>query len=63
MNRIYKTALEECLILVGKTNNLYYEKGLEETILLDKFQDYVLNYNIHMGKRKVDSIANRSRKR
>ena len=30
---------------------------------MDKLRDYVLNYDVHIGKRKADSIANRPRKR
>jgi hypothetical protein len=63
MNRVYKVALKERLILVGKTDNPSYEKGVEGTISLDTLRDYVLNYNIHTGKRKADSIANRPGKR
>lgn len=62
MNRIYKIALEEWLILVDKIDNLSHKKGLEGMISLDKFQDYILNYNVYMGKRKVDFVVNRSRK-
>ena len=63
INRVYKVALKECLILVRKIGNLSYKKGLEGTILLDKLRDYVLNYDVYTGKRKVDSKANRSGKR
>jgi len=54
---------KERLILVGKTDNPSHEKGLEGTISLDKLRDYVLNYDVHTGKRKADSEANRSGKR
>lgn len=63
VNRVYETALEERLILVGKTDNPSHEKGLEGTISLDKLRDYVLNYDVHTGKRKADSAANRPGKR
>lgn len=63
VNRVYETALEERLILVAKTDNPSHEKGLEGTISLDKLRDYVLNYDVHTGKRKADSAANRPGKR
>lgn len=63
INNIFEEALKERLILVGKTDNLSHKKQEEGTILIDKLRDYVLNYDIHIGKRKADSIANRSGKR
>jgi hypothetical protein len=63
VNRVCEEALKERLILVGKTDNPSQEKGLEGTISLDKLRDYVLNYDVHTGKRKADSAATRPGKR
>lgn len=63
MNKVYKAALKERLILIGKIDNPSYRNDMEGTILLDKLRDYVLDYDVHIGKRKADSIDNRSRKR
>lgn len=63
MNMVYKAALKERLILVGKTDNPSHDKQLEGTISLDTLRDYVLNYDVHTGKRKADTTANRPGKR
>lgn len=63
VNKVYEESLKERLILVGKTDNPSHEKQLEGTISLDKLRDYVLNYDVHTGKRKADSTANRPGKR
>lgn len=63
MNKVYKVALKERLILIRKIDNLSHRNDIEGTISLDKLCDYVLDYNIYIGKRKVDSIDNRLGKR
>lgn len=63
INKVYKVALKERLILVGKIDNLSHGNDMEGTILLDKLRDYVLDYDIHIGKRKADFIDIRSGKR
>ncbi|KAF7516050.1 hypothetical protein PCG10_002494 [Penicillium crustosum] len=63
MNNLFEAALKERLILVGKTDNPSHEKQLEGTISMDKLREYVLNYDVHTGKRKADSTANRPGKR
>lgn len=63
MNKVYEAALKERLILVGKIDNPSHGNDMEGTISLDKLRDYVLDYDVHTGKRKADSTDNRSRKR
>lgn len=63
VNKVYEEALKERLILVGKTDNLSYEKGQEGTILADKLRYYVIHYDVYTGKRKADSVGNRPGKR
>lgn len=63
INKVYKVALKERLILIGKIDNLSYRNDIEGTILLDKLRNYVLDYNIYIGKRKVDFTDIRSGKR
>ncbi|KAJ6070578.1 hypothetical protein N7467_011897 [Penicillium canescens] len=63
MNEVYEAALKHRLVLVAKKDNPSHERELEGTISLDKLREYFLNYDIHTGKRKADSTANRSGKR
>lgn len=63
INKVYKVALKERLILIRKIDNLSHRNDIEGTILLDKLYNYILDYNIYIGKRKVDFIDNRSGKR
>lgn len=63
INKVYKVALKERLILIGKIDNLSYRNNIEGTILLDKLYDYVLDYNVYIGKRKADFIDIRLGKR
>jgi hypothetical protein len=63
INEVYKAALKYRLVLVAKKDNPSYKRELEGTISLDKLREYFINYDIHTGKRKADSTANRSGKR
>ncbi|CAG8091402.1 unnamed protein product [Penicillium nalgiovense] len=63
MNKVYEAALKERLILVGKIDNLSHRNDIEGTISLDKLRDYVLDYDVHTGKRKADFTDIRSGKR
>lgn len=63
MNKVYKAALKERLILIRKIDNPSHGNDMEGTISLDKLRDYVLDYDIHTGKRKADFTDIRSGKR
>jgi hypothetical protein len=62
INRTYEEALKERLLLVGKRNNPAQGKNEVGMMSLDRLQEYVLNYDIHLGKRKADT-DDRSTKR
>jgi hypothetical protein len=61
-DQIYNAALKTRLILVGKKDNPKHRKG-EESISIDKLHEYLLEYDIHTGKRKADSDVDQPKKR
>lgn len=63
INKTYEAALKERLILVGKRDSPAQGKDEIGLISLDKLQDYVLKYDIQIGKRKGDLQEEGSRKR
>ncbi|KAJ6103450.1 hypothetical protein N7486_005877 [Penicillium sp. IBT 16267x] len=62
INRTYEEALKERLLLVGKRDNPAQGKNEVGVISLDRLQEYVLNYDVHLGKRNADT-DDRSTKR
>jgi hypothetical protein len=63
MNAVYEAALKQRLVLAAKKDNPKQRRQVEGTISLVQLKEYILEYNVHTGKRKADSVANRSRKR
>ncbi|KAJ5458804.1 hypothetical protein N7530_010748 [Penicillium desertorum] len=58
INKTYKETIKERLLLVSKRDNLAQGKNEVGMISLDKLQEYILNYDVHTGKRKA--ITNES---
>lgn len=50
----YDEALKERLLLVGRRDNPGQEKDDVGVISVDELREYVLNYDVHTGKRKAD---------
>jgi hypothetical protein len=63
MNKVYDAALEQRLVLVGKLDKPSQGIDHDGDISLDNLREYVLNYDIHTGKRKGNTEFNRITKR
>lgn len=58
INKTYEETIKERLLLVSKRDNPAQGKNEVGMISLDKLQEYILNYDVHTGKRKA--ITNES---
>lgn len=54
LHRAYDEALKERLLLVGRRDNPGQRKDDVGQISVDRIREYVLNNDVHTGKRKAD---------
>lgn len=63
INRAYDEAIKERLLLVGRRDNLAQGKDEIGVMSLDKLRKYVLNYDVHTGKRYADVSSGLDKRR